>query len=205
LKLWGFFRSGTSHRVRIGLNLKGLSYENIAVDLRSEEHLAESFTSINPQGLVPVLAVEGKVMTQSMAILEWLEERYPEPSLLPGNPEARARVRAMACIVGCDIHPVNNRRILEALRKEFSLDESMINAWACRWISAGFDAIETMLAEDTSRGEFCHCGAPTMADIYVVSQVESKRQFLYVLPPVADALHTRGHSSTGRTRCQLTP
>lgn len=177
MKLYNFFRSGTSHRVRIALNLKGLAYEYVAVDLRKEQHASAGFKALNPQGLVPALVHEGEVMIQSPAIIEWLEERYPAPALLPGSPEARARVRAMAAIVGCDIHPLNNRRVLELLRHDFAFDDAGINAWAGRWISAGFDALETMLAADDARGDFCHGGAPTLADVYLVPQVESARRF----------------------------
>ena len=177
MKLYNFFRSGTSHRVRIALNLKGLSYEYVAVDLRTEQHSGAEFTALNPQGLVPALVHEGQVLIQSPAIIEWLEERYPAPALLPPDPAARARVRAMAAIVGCDIHPLNNRRVLELLRHDFALDDAGINAWAGRWISAGFDALETMLAADDARGDFCHGGAPTLADVYLVPQIESARRF----------------------------
>ena len=126
MTLHGFFRSGTSHRLRIALNLKGLRYEQAAVDLRKEEHLAEAYRAINPQQLVPALEVDGRVMVQSPAIIEWLEERYPQPPLLPEDPQQRATVRALAAIVGCDIHPVNNRRILEMLRHRFGADEQAV-------------------------------------------------------------------------------
>lgn len=116
MKLYNFFRSGASHRLRIALNLKGLPYEYVPVDLRAERHLEPEYKALNPQGLVPALTDEGEVLIQSPAIIEWLEECHPEPGLLPANPQARARVRALAAIVGCDIHPINNRRILEYLR-----------------------------------------------------------------------------------------
>jgi len=112
MKLYTFFRSGTSHRLRIALNLKGLQYEYLPVNLRTEQHLTPEFRALNPQRLVPALVNEGKVLTQSPAIIKWLEERYPTPALLPADPDQRARVRALAAIVGCDIHPINNRRIL---------------------------------------------------------------------------------------------
>ena len=177
MKLHTFFRSGTSHRLRIALNLKGLAYEQVAVDLRREEHLAEAFKAINPQQLVPVLDTDGRVMTQSPAIIEWLEECHPNPPLLPSDAAERAWVRALAAIVGCDIHPVNNRRVLEALRHRFGADDAAINDWCGTWISAGFDAVEALLASDRQRGNFCFGHSPTLADVYLIPQVESARRF----------------------------
>jgi maleylpyruvate isomerase len=177
LKLYNFFRSSSSHRLRIALNLKGLAFEYVPVDLRRAQHLDAEFKALNPQGLVPALVNEANVLIQSPAIIEWLEERYPTPALLPPAAEARARVRALAAIVGCDIHPVNNRRILEALRKDFSADEAAINRWCGTWISTGFDAIEALLAADRERGRFCFGDAPTLADVYLIPQVESARRF----------------------------
>jgi maleylpyruvate isomerase len=177
MKLYNFFRSGTSHRLRIALNLKGLAYEYVPVDLRSEQHLGAEYKALNPQGLVPALVDDGRVLIQSPAIIEWLEERYPSPALLPADPEARARVRALAAIVGCDVHPVNNRRILEALRHDFGADDAAVNRWCATWIRAGFDAIEALLAADPERGEFCFGHTPTLADVYLIPQVESARRF----------------------------
>jgi len=181
MQLYTFFRSGTSHRLRIALNLKGLTVEHLPVDLRSEQHLAPAYKAVNPQGLVPALVLDGadvgRVLTQTPAILEWLEERYPTPPLLPADALDRARVRALAAIVGCDIHPVNNRRILEALRHQFGADEAAINTWCTTWIGDGFDALEALLAADSTRGDFCFGHAPTLADVYLVPQVESARRF----------------------------
>jgi maleylpyruvate isomerase len=177
MKLYNFFRSGTSHRLRIALNLKGLTYEYLPVDLRSEQHFGAEYKALNPQGLVPTLLVDGRVLTQTPAILEWLEECHPDPALLPPDPDARARVRALAAIVGCDIHPLNNRRILESLRHEFKADEKAIDRWCATWITHGFDAIEVLLASDPQRGEFCFGSTPTLADVYLVPQVESARRF----------------------------
>ncbi len=177
MKLHNFWRSGTSHRTRIALNLKGLSYGYIAVHLGKEAHLSEAFKAVNPQQLVPALDTGEQVLIQSPAIIEWLEETHPTPALLPAEADGRARVRALAAIVGCDIHPVNNRRILEYLRKTFGADEAAINAWCGTWISAGFDAYEALLAADTTRGAFSVGDAPTLADVYLIPQIESARRF----------------------------
>ena len=177
MKLYNFFRSGTSHRLRIALNLKGLPTTYVPVDLRTEQHLKDEFKAINPQGLVPALEVDGQVLIQSPAIIEWLEETHPTPALLPAGAAERARVRALAAIVGCDIHPINNRRILEYLRKELGANEDAVNAWCGTWISAGFDAYEALLAADTQRGEFSFGHTPTLADVYLIPQVESARRF----------------------------
>ena len=177
MKLYNFFRSGTSHRVRIALNLKGLAADYVAVDLRTEQHLNAAFKAIHPQGLVPALDTGEQVLIQSPAIIEWLEEKYPAPALLPQNTEARAHVRALAAIVGCDIHPVNNRRILEYVRHQFGADEDAINAWCARWITDGFDAYEGLLAADHARGAFSFGDSPTLADVYLIPQIESARRF----------------------------
>lgn len=188
MQLYNFFRSGTSHRLRIALNLKGLAYEYVAVDLRTEEHLGAAFRALNPQGLVPALVDGDLLLTQSPAIIEWLEERYPTPPLLPSGLEDRARVRALAALIGCDIHPVNNRRILEYLRKTLKCDEAAVLAWCATWINDGFEALEVMLAADKQRGSFCFGHTPTLADAYLVPQVESARRFKVDLTPFPNIL-----------------
>lgn len=189
MKLYNFFRSGTSHRLRIALNLKGLQTEYVPVDLRTEQHLKAEFKTLNPQGLVPALALPGTpgqpgaVLIQSPAIIEWLEERHPTPPLLPADLQARAHVRALAAIVGCDIHPINNRRILEYLRKQLGCDEAAVTAWCATWISAGFEAYEALLAADKHRGRYSFGDTPTVADVYLIPQVESARRFKVDLAP----------------------
>jgi maleylpyruvate isomerase len=177
MKLYNFFRSGTSHRLRIALNLKGLTTDYVAVDLRKEAHLTDAFKAIHPQGFVPALDTGEQVLIQSPAILEWLEEKYPTPALLPPGADARAHVRAMAAMVGCDIHPINNRRILMYLRQQFGASEDAIQAWCATWITDGFNAYEALLAADKHRGAFSYGDAPSLADVYLVPQVESARRF----------------------------
>ena len=177
MQLYSFFRSGTSHRLRIALNLKGLATEYVAVDLRTEAHQSAEYKALNPQGLVPTLVKDGKVMTQSPAIIEWLEETHPTPALLPTSPDDRAHVRALAAMVACDIHPINNRRILEYLRHTLKTDEAAINTWCGHWITQGFDAYEALLAADPKRAGFSFGDRPGLADVYLVPQVESARRF----------------------------
>lgn len=183
MKLYNFFRSGSSHRLRIALNLKGLQTQYVPVDLRTGQHLKDDFKAINPQMLVPALEADGQVLIQSPAIIEWLEEKYPAPALLPSDLGERAHVRALAAIVACDIHPINNRRILEYLRKRLGADEAAVNHWCVTWITAGFDAYEALLAADTKRGRFSFGDAPTLADVYLIPQVESARRFKVDLTP----------------------
>lgn len=183
MKLYNFFRSGTSHRTRIVMNLKGLDYDYVAINLTQEAHLAPAFKVLNPQGLVPVLEAEGQLLFQSPAIIEWLEERYPEPALLPKDPFERAHVRALAAMIGCDIHPINNRRILNYLRNELQQDETAVLKWCNEWITEGFDALEQLLSEDNNRQGFCFGDKPTIADAYLIPQIESAKRFEVDLTP----------------------
>lgn len=173
--LHGYWRSGTSYRTRIALNLKGLSYDQHGVDLRQGDQRSEAYLSLNPQGLVPALEAEGAVLTQSPAILEWLEETHPEPPLLPSDAVARAHVRAMAALIGCDIHPLNNLRVGKALREGFGADQAAIDGWAARWIVPGFEALEALVAGH-GKG-WCFGDAPTLADCYLIPQIYSARRF----------------------------
>ncbi|MGP4848688.1 maleylacetoacetate isomerase, partial [Marinobacter sp. 1Y8] len=156
MTLYGYFRSSTSYRTRIAMNLKGLDYDDITINLAQDEQLEAAFKAINPQGLVPVLQTDDLLLYQSPAILEWLEEVYPEHPLLPNDAAGHMQVRALSAMIGCDIHPINNRRILQYLRNELSVDEKDVIAWCNRWISEGFAALETRLAADNNRGQFCY-------------------------------------------------
>ena len=177
MTLYGYFRSSTSYRTRIAMNLKGLDYEDITINLAKDEQLEAAFKAVNPQGLVPVLQADDLLLYQSPAILEWLEEVYPEQALLPKDAVGRMHVRALSAMIGCDIHPLNNRRILQYLRNELSIDETCVIAWCNRWISEGFIALETRLAADKGRGKFCYGDSPTLADCYLIPQVSSARRF----------------------------
>ncbi|MBX3477536.1 MAG: maleylacetoacetate isomerase [Brevundimonas sp.] len=173
--LHGYWRSGTSYRTRIALNLKGLAYEQRGIDLRQGDQRSAAYLRLNPQGLVPALEVDGAVLIQSPAILEWLEETHPTPPLLPADPMARAQVRAMAAVVGCDIHPLNNLRVGKALREGFGADQAAVDAWAGRWIDAGFATLEALVARHGDG--WCFGDAPTLADCYLIPQIYSARRF----------------------------
>lgn len=183
MKLYGFFRSGTSHRLRIALNLKGLSYEQISVSLAKNKHHDTAFKALNPQGLVPVLETEQGMLTQSPAIMEWLEEVYTDVALLPKDSFEKAKVRALAALVGCDIHPINNKRVLDYLRNSLGHDESQVLAWCAEWISRGFAALEILLQQDTMRENFCYGNTVTLADVYLIPQVYSAQRFKVDLTP----------------------
>lgn len=176
--LYGYFRSSAAYRVRIALNLKGLDYDQIPVNLvkgeqRGGEHLAR-----NPQGLVPSLVLDDSaVVNQSLAICEYLDEVHPEPALLPVNALERARVRALAQSVACEIHPLNNLRVLKYLVREIGADEAAKLAWYHHWIAEGFTALEATLSNDPSSGDFCHGDTPTLADICLVPQVYNAERF----------------------------
>ena len=177
MKLYGYFRSSATFRVRIGLNLKGLAYETAAIHLRRSDQSTPDYRSVNPQGLVPAVEHGGQTLIQSMAILEYLDELYPEPPLLPQQPADRARVRALADIVACDIHPINNLRVLRYLIRELGHDEAAIAKWYNYWIAAGFQALEPLLAQDARTGAFCHGDSPGLADIALVPQVVNAERY----------------------------
>lgn len=196
MTLYGYFRSSTSYRTRIAMNLKQLDYDYIAVNLAKDEQLEAVFQSINPQGLVPVVQVNDLWLYQSPAILEWLEEVYPEHPLLPKDAAGRMQVRALSAMIGCDIHPLNNRRILQYLRNELSVDEDQVMAWCHRWMSEGFDALEKRLAQDKTRGKFCYGNSPTFADCYLIPQISSAERFKVDLSAYPNIVAIDAHCRT---------
>jgi maleylpyruvate isomerase len=173
--LHGYWRSSAAYRVRIGLNLKQLPYTQVGHDLRAGEQRDPAYLAKVPQGMVPALEVGGRVLTQSMAILEWLDETHPAPAFLPADPDGRAVVRAMALVVAADIHPINNLRIVNALRDDFGADAAARIAWMRRWMAAGFDALETMVAQHGRR--FAYGDTPGLADIMLLPQYYNGERF----------------------------
>lgn len=176
--LHGYFRSSSSYRCRIAFNLKGISAEFAPVHLVRDggQQKSEAYRALNPQALVPSLEVDGHVLTQSPAILEWLEETRPEPPLLPADPLERAAVRAFCAAIACEIHPLQNIRVLNFLRNDFGQDQAGIDKWLHRWIGEGLAACEALLAKRPP-ARFCFGDAPGMADIYLVPQVFSANRF----------------------------
>jgi maleylacetoacetate isomerase len=172
MKLYGFWRSLASCRVRTALALKGLQAEEASINLMHGQQLGDEYRAVNPQSVVPALIVDGgRPLFQSMAILEYLEETKPEPPLLPRDARGRARVRGLAQIIACDTHPLIVPRIRNYLEKELRVEESARNRWAQHWIVEGLEAVEAHLAHEPETGRFCHGDAPTLADVCVVSQV----------------------------------
>jgi maleylacetoacetate isomerase/maleylpyruvate isomerase len=180
LTLHSAWRASAPYRVRIGLNLKGLAYDVAPVNLAGNQHHEPAYAGLNPQRLLPTLEVDGKILTQSLAILEWLDETVPQPRLLPVDPFDRAVVRAMAEIVACDIHPLNNLRILRALNG-LGIDEPARDAWVHRWIGDGFAALEPLVARH-GRG-FAFGDTPGLADCCLVPQVYNAQRFKLDLTP----------------------
>src|SRR5215475_12310191 len=177
MKLYGYFRSSAAYRVRIALGLKGLPYEYAAVHLRKGEQRSAQYRALNAQELVPTLDDDRGRFTQSLAIIEYLDERYPQPPLLPSTPEARARVRAIALAIACDIHPLDNLRVLQYLVRTIRASEEAKNAWYRHWIDVGIGALELQLTHDAATGTFCHGETPTLADICLVPQLANARRF----------------------------
>jgi maleylacetoacetate isomerase len=179
VKLYTYFRSSAAYRVRIALNLKGVAYESIAINLLKGEQTSEAYASLNPQKRLPSLDIGGTVLIQSPAILEYLDEVHPEPPLLPLGAVQRAKVRAVSAIIGCDVHPLNNSGTLAYLKKQLGCDQVAADAWYAHWIVEGFKAIEPLLGP----GPFAFGAKPTLADLYLVPQVFNARRFHVPLDP----------------------
>ena len=182
MKLYTYFRSSAAFRVRIALNLKGLKYEPVFVHLAKGEHRQPQYAAVNPQALLPTLELDdGKRLTQSLAIIEWLEERHPTPPLLPKDALARARVRSLAYLVASEIHPLNNLRVLQHLKRALGQSQEQIDTWYRHWIADGLAKLEADLAEGSSK--FCHGDAPGMADCCLVPQIFNAKRYNSDLAP----------------------
>ena len=177
MRLYGYFRSSAAFRARIALNLKGLVYEQEFIHLRKNDQRSPGYLKLNPQGLVPALVDEGRIFTQSLAIIEYLDETHPAPPLLPADAAGRARVRSLAQAVACDIHPIDNLRVLRFLSKPLGHGEKDIETWFNHWIKLGFEGIEQTLATDGLARRFCHGDAPGLADICLVPQVFNAKRY----------------------------
>jgi maleylacetoacetate isomerase len=185
MKLYDYFRSSAAYRVRIALNLKGIKPdERTSVHLRMGNQRAQDYLALNPQGLVPALELDDhRVLTQSLAIIEYLDETHRAPPLLPATAAARARVRAIALSIACEIHPLNNLRVLNYLTGTLGVAEEQKNGWYRYWVDVGFEALERQLDRDDDTGTFCHGEAPTLADICLVPQLANARRFKIDLTP----------------------
>jgi maleylacetoacetate isomerase len=176
MQLYNYFRSSASYRVRIALALKGLDYDYIPVHLTRNEQFKESYAVLSPSRLVPLLKDDDRIVTQSLAIIEYLEELHPSPPLLPGDALARARIRALALDVACEIHPLNNLRVLRYLVNDLKVAEDDKNRWYKHWVETGLEAIEQQLAAHPATGRFCHGDAPTLADVVLVPQIHNAQR-----------------------------
>ena len=182
MRLYTYFRSSAAFRVRIALNLKGLAYDPVFVHLARGEHRKPEYASVDPQALLPTLVDDGQALSQSLAIIEYLEEKHPEPPLLPRDPLGRARVRSLSLLVACEIHPLNNLRTLQHLKRALGQNEEQINAWYRHWIADGLAKLEADLARGGT-GRFCHGDAPTMADCCLVPQIFNAKRYQSDLAP----------------------
>jgi len=198
MKLYNYYRSSASFRVRIALALKGLDYEYASVDLLQDggQQFAAAFQAMNPAALVPVLDDDGTVLTQSLAIIEYLDETRPQPALLPGDATGRARVRAIALAIACEIHPLNNLRVLDYLSKTLGVSAEQRNAWYRHWVETGLATVEAMLAGDALTGACCHGDTPTLADICLVPQIFNAQRFQARLDHVPTVMRIHRHCLT---------
>jgi maleylacetoacetate isomerase len=176
MRLYSFFRSSAAFRVRIALNLKGVDYETVPVDLRSAAHRTPEFRAVNPQSTIPTLDDDGTILWQSLAIIEYLDARFPSPRLIPAEPVARARVQALAQLIACEVHPLNNLRVLSYLRAELKLDEQAVGKWYSHWIAEAFGPLEALAAR-FGGGRYCFGDSLTLADVCLVPQMHNARRF----------------------------
>ncbi|HYM36208.1 MAG TPA: maleylacetoacetate isomerase [Steroidobacteraceae bacterium] len=185
MKLYSYFRSSAAYRVRIALNLKGVKYDYVAKHLTKNggEQKAEDYLAINPQGFVPALEHNGALITQSLAIIEYLDEAFPTPNLLPKSTVDRAVVRAMSLLIACDIHPLNNLRVLNYLKSSLQQSSDAIGEWYKHWIAEGFIALETLIAKHSKAGRYCCGDSVTTADVLLVPQVANSRRYQMDLSP----------------------
>ncbi len=193
MKLYNYFRSSASYRVRIALALKGLDYDYVAVNLPANEQLAESYAAVAASRLVPMLDDDGRYLTQSLAIVEYLDETHPQPPLLPADPAGRARVRALALDVACEIHPLNNLRVLRYLVNDLKLGDDDKTRWYRHWVETGLGAVERQLAAHPATGRCCHGDMPTLADIVLVPQIHNAQRFDCRLDHVPTVMRIFGH------------
>jgi maleylacetoacetate isomerase len=182
VKLYTYFRSSAAFRVRIALNLKGLAYEPVFVHLAKGEHRNPQYAAIDPQALLPTLVSDGQALSQSLAIIEYLEEKHPRPPLLPADPLERARVRSLSLLIACEIHPLNNLRTLQHLKRALGQNEEQVNSWYRHWIADGFAKLEADLARG-GNARFCQGNAPGMADCCLVPQVFNAKRYAADLAP----------------------
>ena len=208
LTLYTYFRSSAAYRVRIALSLKGLDYQSAPVHLVRDggQQRQAAYLGKNPQGLVPALELpDGTVLTQSLAIMEYLEEAYPQQPLLPADALGRARVRALSQAIACDIHPVNNLRVLQYLQQQLHIDDAQKNAWYRHWISEGLGAVEALLARHPATGSFCHGDTPTLADCCLVPQVFNALRFGCPLDAFPTVRRIAEHCNTLAAFAQAAP
>ena len=204
--LYGYFRSSAAYRVRIAMNLKGLSPEHRPIQLAKKMQLTDAYRAINPQGFVPYFIDDENdaddknhapyALAQSLAIIEYLNEIHPTPPLLPANPRDRATARAIALMIACDIHPLNNPKVLDTLTADFGMTDEQKTRWYCGWIHEGFTAIEALLTQQNNQGQYCLGDAPTIADICLIPQVANANRFKCALDKFPRIMKIYHHAMT---------
>jgi maleylacetoacetate isomerase/maleylpyruvate isomerase len=209
MKLFTFWRSSAAFRVRIALNLKGLSYEAVPKAFAKNEHRAADYLALNPQGLLPALATQNAVLSQSLAIIEYLDETHPKPPLLPPDPVARANVRSIALAIACDIHPLNNLRVLNYLRDRLQQDENGVGTWYRHWITEGFRGLEAQVKQYSTAQRYCYGDSVSVADVCLVPQIYNARRFNTDLTPfptlVAISTHLESLPAFAQARPEVQP